>query len=103
MAWDYAELSKLTKANGGPEKLIDTLINNGIKTGRSQMLPVVGAVAGVAVAVGVVGKTTYDKLKTHFADRKNKEEMQDARDELIEGIKAYDAEHPDDSEISPAT
>jgi hypothetical protein len=29
MAWDYAELSKMAKANGGPEKLMDILINSG--------------------------------------------------------------------------
>ena len=29
MAWDYAELSKMAKANGGPEKLVDLLINSG--------------------------------------------------------------------------
>ncbi len=29
MAWGYAELSKMAKANGGPEKLVDLLINSG--------------------------------------------------------------------------
>lgn len=42
MAWDYAELSKMAKANGGPEKLMDVLINSG----KKEMFPWLG----VAVA-----------------------------------------------------
>ena len=29
MAWDYAELSKMAKENGVPEKFVDLLINSG--------------------------------------------------------------------------
>lgn len=38
MAWDYAELSKMAKANGGPEKLMDVLINSG----KRKMFPWLG-------------------------------------------------------------
>jgi len=31
MSWSYAELSKLAKENGGPEKLVDLLVNSGKK------------------------------------------------------------------------
>jgi len=97
MAWDYAELSKMAKANGGPEKLIETVANDGVKTGRTQMLPAVG----IALVVGVAGKTVYDKLKSYFADKKTKEEMEAAKKELVKGIKEYDDEHPDDTEPIP--
>ena len=33
--WNYANLSKLAKANGGPEELVDKLVNSG----KLQMLP----------------------------------------------------------------
>jgi ribosomal protein S18 acetylase RimI-like enzyme len=74
MAWDYAELSKMAKANGGPEKLMDVLINSG----KREMFPWLG------VAVGDTATIT---------------ELELAKKELIQGIKNYDAinakEHSD--------
>ncbi len=36
MKWDYAELSKLAKENGGPEMFLDTLTTGNQAIGRSQ-------------------------------------------------------------------
>ena len=57
MAWDYAELSKLAKANGGPEKLVDSLINSG----KTKMFTWIGAAAlGGVVATVVVPRQTHE-------------------------------------------
>uniref|UniRef100_N2A0D9 Uncharacterized protein n=1 Tax=Eubacterium plexicaudatum ASF492 TaxID=1235802 RepID=N2A0D9_9FIRM len=44
--WDYAKLSQMAKAYGGPEKLLDTIKKynqqQGMKKGRIQLLPWVG-------------------------------------------------------------
>ncbi len=47
MSWDYAELSKAAKDAGGPEKLMDMLVDSGKDIGHKDMLPVVGIALGV--------------------------------------------------------
>ena len=85
MAWDYAELSKMAKANGGPEKLIDVLINSG----KKEIFPWLG----VAAAVGAVTTIAVQKVYKYLSDRKAKSdiELELAKQELIQGIKDYDA------------
>lgn len=91
MTWDYAELSKLAKENGGPEKLIEQLIESGVETGTKKTLPWVG----VALAGGVALTLGVQKLVEHFKSKKSlsEEEIQLAKEELIQGIKEYDAIH----------
>lgn len=87
MAWDYAELSKMAKANGGPEKLVDLLINSG----KRKMFPWLGVVAGVGVATTVVVQKAYKYLLDKKAESNT--EMELAKQKLIQGIKDYDATH----------
>ena len=86
MGWNYAELSKLAKANGGPEKLIGLLVNSG----KKKMIPVVGAavLGGVALTLGV------RKLISHFSKLKDESDklVEEAKQEIIQGIKEYDAD-----------
>ena len=93
MSWDYAELSKMASENGGPAKLVDTLVESGrlegVKTGRKEMIPFI-----LLAALGVWG---YDKYKD-WKNNKKKEDNQkaeDAKRELIDGINEYDANHID--------
>jgi len=85
MAWNYAELSKLAKANGGPEKLVDIPV----KSGEKKVLPWVGVAfaGGIALTVGV------QKIIEYFSNKKatSDSEVESAKKELIQGIKDYDA------------
>ena len=85
MAWDYAELSKMAKANGGPEKLVDLLINSG----KRKMFPWLGVAAAVGVATTVVVQKAYKYLSDNKTESNT--EMELAKQELIQGIKDYDA------------
>ena len=89
MSWDYAELSAEAKKNGGPEKLVEKLINSG----KAEMVPWIGvaAVGGIAIGIGI------QKLIDYFSAKKaeSKEAVEEAKREIIQGIKAYDAEHSD--------
>lgn len=100
MTWDYAELSKLAKVNGGPEKLIDILIEHGKeigeKAGESKTLRRVGILltAGLVVGAGIY------KLIDYFSKKKaiSPAEVEAAKKELIQGINDYDAAHADDDD-----
>ncbi len=85
MGWNYAELSKLAKANGGPEKLVDLLI----KSGEKKVLPWVG----VAFAGGIVLTIGIQKIIEYFSHKKtiSSDEVESAKKEVIQGIKDYDA------------
>lgn len=93
MSWDYAELSKAAKKAGGPEKLMDLLVESGRDAGHKEMLPVVGIAAGI----GALGYAGISKLVKYFRKKKeiSPEAVEEAKKELIQGIKEYDAEHPD--------
>lgn len=85
MAWSYAELSKLAKANGGPEKLVELLI----KYGEKKAIPRIGVafVGGIAVTVGV------QEIIKYFSHKKDisSPEVESAKKVIIQGIKEYDA------------
>ncbi len=93
MKWNYAVLSRMAKANGGPEKLVSLLVNSG----KRKMLPWLG----VALAAGVLGTIVAQKVYKYFSAKKAESptEVELAKQELIQGIKDYDAahaeEHPD--------
>lgn len=100
MAWDYAELSKAAKEAGGPEKLLDLIEEGGKSIGRmegqSSMVPWIGvaALGASALTAGVI------KLIDHFKAKKaiSQAAVDEAKAELIQGIKEYDANHPDENE-----
>ena len=100
MAWDYAELSKAAKAAGGPEKLVNLIEEGGKSIGRiegqSSMVPWIGlaALGASALTAGVI------KLVDHFKSKKaiSQAAVDEAKAELIQGIKDYDAAHPEEIE-----
>jgi hypothetical protein len=85
MAWNYAELSKMAKDSGGPEKLVELLV----KSGEKKMLPWVGAAfaGGITLTVGVQKTMDYLVQKKAISTA----EVESAKKELIQGIKKYDA------------
>lgn len=96
MAWDYAELSKAAKAAGGPEKLVEMIEAGGREKGRSSMWPWVGlAATGASFLTAAV-----IKLVDHFKKKKaiSQAAVEAAKAELIQGIKDYDATHPEENE-----
>ena len=100
MAWDYAELSKAAKAAGGPEKLVN-MIEEGAKAvgrveGQSSMVTWIwlAALGASALTAGVI------KLVDHFKAKKaiSQAAVDEAKAELIQGIKDYDLAHPEENE-----
>ena len=86
MAWDYAELSKAAKEAGGPEKLMDLLIEAGKDSGHKEMLPIVG----IALGIGALGYAGISK-------KISPEAVEAAKAELIKGIEEYDAAHAEEA------
>ena len=95
MAWDYAELSKAAKEAGGPEKLMELLVESGRDAGRKEMLPKVGIAAGLGAlgCVGIIKLVKFLKKKKKIST----EAVEAAKAELIKGIEEYDADHPEGS------
>ena len=89
--WDYAELSKAAKVAGGPEKYIEMLERASRDAGKMEMLPWVGVAAVGASLLTVAAVKVVDFFKSK--KRQNQEDIEAAKQEIIAGIKAYDAEH----------
>ncbi len=89
--WDYAELSKAAKAAGGPEKYVELLERASRDAGKMEMLPWVGVAAVGASLLTVAAVKVVDYFKSK--KRQNQEDIEAAKQEIIAGIKAYDAEH----------
>lgn len=91
MLWDYAELSKLAKANGGPEKLVNILI----ASGKRKMFPWLGA----ALCVGAVTTISFQNAYKHLSKKKAESEaaLEIAKKKLVQGIKDYDATLADEA------
>ena len=90
--WDYAILSKNAKEAGGPEKLVEIIEKAGEKNGMMKMVPaVIGAVAVTAITMKAI---EYFKAKR----KQGQAELEQAKQELIDGINQYDAEHENDTE-----
>ena len=91
MTWDYAQLSRLAKKYGGPEKLVEHIVSVSKRAGRNEMIP---AVFGAFVIGGAIVKIIdYFKIKRDCTEI----ELEAAKTELIEGIKAYDASQAKDA------
>lgn len=89
--WDYAELSKAAKVAGGPEKYVEMLERASRDAGKMEMLPWVGVAAVGASLLTVAAVNVVDFFKSK--KRQNQEDIEAAKQEIIAGIKAYDAEH----------
>ena len=94
--WDYSDLSKLAKAYGGPEKLVNHLAEEGMKAGRQQMVPVIvgGIIISSVASVGITKLVEYLKSEK----KKSSQALEEAKEELVQGIEEYDASHPDDED-----
>ena len=89
--WDYAELSKAAKVAGGQEKYVEMLERASRDAGKMEMLPWVGVAAVGASLLTVAAVKVVDFFKSK--KRQNQEDIEAAKQEIIAGIKAYDAEH----------
>lgn len=89
--WDYAELSKAAKAAGGPEKYVEMLEVASKDAGKMEMLPWVGvaAVGASLLTAGAIKVIDYFKTRKE----KNQQEIEMTKQEIIDGIKEYDASH----------
>ena len=89
--WDYAELSKAAKVAGGPEKYVEMLERASRDAAKMEMLPWVGVAAVGASLLTVAAVKVVDYFKSK--KRQNQEDIEAAKQEIIAGIKVYDAEH----------
>lgn len=92
--WDYAELSKAAKAAGGPEKYVELLENASKDAGKMEMAPWIGVAAIVASLLTAATIKVVDYFKSK--KKNNEAEKEKAKEEIIKGIKEYDATHPDE-------
>lgn len=93
MSWDYAELSKLAKKNGGPEGLLKIVKAAARRTGRNEMKPFIV----IAFAAGALACAGIQKVAGIIGDRQKRAEEEAAAAEvkLIAGIRDYDKSHTD--------
>ncbi len=87
MKWNYAELSKAAKSAGGPEALVELLE----KSGKTKMVPPMILVGMICLGAGwgISKVAEFLKNKKEISDQ----EVQKAKQEIIDGINAYDAAH----------
>ena len=92
--WDYAELSKAAKAAGGPEKYVELLEKASKDDGKMEMAPWIGvaAIGAFLLTAATIKVVDYFKSKK----KNNEAEIEKAKEEIIKGIKEYDATHPDE-------
>lgn len=92
--WDYAELSKAAKSAGGPEKYVELLVKASKDAGKMEMAPWIGV---AAIGTSLLTATAI-KVVDYFKSKKknNEAEIEKAKEEIIKGIKEYDATHPDE-------
>ena len=87
--WDYALLSEKAKAAGGPDKLVEQLVEQGRQLGAKQTWSKVGIGIGAAgAAVGLSAIVYY--FANAVVQKKKKAEIEKLKAELIQGIKEYD-------------
>ena len=87
MSWNYAELSKLAKDAGGPEKLLEKMEFLYVSKGRKQMIPFIGLAA--------VGGFLIPKFINYYKKSMQSDQVkiEQAKQEIITGIKEYDSIH----------
>lgn len=91
MAWNYAELSQMAKAFGGPEMLVKHLTRRGIEIGIKQAEGKYGLMVGLGVAGGSFLTALAFLVVNHFKKEKAPIVSGDEAEQLlINGIKAYD-------------
>ncbi len=101
--WNYAELSQMAKALGGPEMLVKTLTKRGIELGIKQAKGKYGLMVGLGFLGGSVLTGLTFLVVNHFMKDKTPtiESNDVAAQLLIDGINAYDEEASDNPDIAP--
>ncbi len=95
--WDYAELSKAAKIAGGPEKYVEMLESASKDEGKMEMIPWIGVAAVGASLLTAATIKVVDYFKSKRAQ--NQEAIKIAKQEIVDGIKVYDAEHKQENSI----
>ncbi len=98
-SWDYADLSKRAKEAGGPEALTDTIYEAGRNAGRIEgavdVAGVVAALYGMYKLFKITApkiKKGVERLRKHWGKEAiTPDELEDAKQQLIQGIEDYDA------------
>ena len=102
--WEYAIYAKIAKINGGPRQLIETVAkraaDKGFDAGQKSMYPFLAIIAVGGLALGVGAEMAVQKLAAELKKKRDVSEaaLEQAKDEFVEEIESYMAEHPDDSE-----
>ncbi len=91
--WNYAEMTKQACEKGGPEVFMDSLVKEGIKVGRLEMLPltilagIVGTTAGIGINKLVICyKETMKKVNEDIVITKEKVIGRFLKEESIQEI-----------------
>lgn len=92
--WDYAELSKAAKAAGGPEQYVELLEKSSKDAGKIEMAPWIGVAAIGASLLTAATIKVVDYFK--YKKKNNVAEIEKVKEEIIKGIKEYNATHPDE-------
>jgi len=96
MEWNYAELSRMAKRGGGPEKFVNTLI----KSGERRIIPWLG----VAFVGGGITTISIQKVCKYYSNKRSNfiTKVESAKEEIIRGIKKYDIQVKYDNTINSA-
>lgn len=87
MGWDYSDLSRLAKQNGGPAELLEKHAAYHFKKGAVSKNPLIAVSSIAALGIGIGGTTLYYKWKSKKAQiTVTENEIQGVEDELIAGM-----------------
>lgn len=101
--WNYAMLSRMAKAAGGPEKLVETIISSSVSRGKRLMIPWILLAAAGGSAGTYFTMRAVDRWRSRRIGEGEKTERAGA--ELVRGIREYDAAHSDgpDADAEPVS
>lgn len=107
-SWDYAKLTALAKKHRGPEGLVNFISDSNRAAGREQghqdMYPALALLFAAGYGTSWLvkwGKQGVKWLQGKYAKRKaTADEVEAAKQALIQGIREYDATHPADSTMA---
>ena len=93
--WDYAKLSKAAKEKGGPQKLVDELIDFGKELGKAEGRKDMRVYVELAGVIGILGGALLLKIYQLFNEKKeiSPEAIEETKVMLINGIEKYDSTH----------
>lgn len=88
--WNYANLSKMAKTVGGPERLVEIIYDSGVKAGKAGKYK-----AFILLPIAFFAGLGIRNIIEYFRNKRvaSEAELETAKQELIQGIKDYDAAH----------